>query len=120
MRKGKTGVMVDSPEQAIVILYPSQGQKNADYVFYQKHTLCIVHNVCRKKTEQINGSLKYHLSFYLIFPSRFASRSVSSSRVSTSSNPLSQNRLSEISIPSLPKMFFGESDSPADRNSLTL
>jgi hypothetical protein len=39
--KGKTGVMVDSPEQAIVILYPSQEQKNADYVFYQKHILCI-------------------------------------------------------------------------------
>jgi len=49
--------MVDSPEQAIVILYPSQGQKNAYYCFLlETHTLYRPQLV-QKKTEQINARL---------------------------------------------------------------
>lgn len=50
----------------------------------------------------------------------FARLVVFSSSASISSRPLSQNDLSAMFIPRLPKIFFGESDRPADRKSFTL
>ncbi|OGM72712.1 hypothetical protein A3H19_03965 [Candidatus Woesebacteria bacterium RIFCSPLOWO2_12_FULL_39_9] len=49
-----------------------------------------------------------------------ANFSVSFNKFSTSERPFSQNFLSVISIPSFLKMFFGESDEPAERNFFTL